>query len=82
MFSDDKWANKQEVQMFGWLNEPDEEPFTMNGERICRLKITALLSGLDSSTSTRRFQRNIFLHYVNNLTMLEMICVRRETASN
>ena len=41
MFSDDKWANKQEVQMFGWLNEPDEEPFTMNGERICRLKITA-----------------------------------------
>jgi hypothetical protein len=36
-----EWAYEQEVRMFWWLNEPDEELVAKDGERICLLKIPA-----------------------------------------
>ena len=46
MFSDDKWANKQEVRMFWRLNEPDDELLTRTESEYAVSKFQQLLSTL------------------------------------
>lgn len=36
-----EWAYEQEVRLFWWLNQPDEEVTDTNGERICLLRVPA-----------------------------------------